>query len=166
MTTSCKLAARRTSCCTICCYCKLFILTVVCSGIIRTRLTLTSVSLQVLVEVWSLLDIGCDDDDDDVIVVVVVVIVIVIVADDDDDVHPILCSSHLCEVLQSGKFGFGRMCRWESGPIFKPIFHEKVTHFYTNRPDFLLNFDQNYLILAQIWENFEKWTHFYTRFCI
>ena len=73
------------------------------------------------------------------------------------------------------------------------IYHfskEKVTHPYTNHPDFETNFDENYQIfpifvisfkqfaeictfstkicanLAQILENFEKTTHSYTKFCI
>ena len=56
------------------------------------------------------------------------------------------------------------MCRWEfeTGPMQIPIFQEKVTHSYTNRP----TFDQNYriffskfeLILAQILVNLEKLT--------
>ena len=37
-------------------------------------------------------------------------------------------------------------CRWEfeCGPIQIPIFEEKLTHSYTNRPDFGPNFDQKY----------------------
>ena len=35
-------------------------------------------------------------------------------------------------------------CRWEfeTGPIHIPTFQEKVTHSYTNRPDFGQNFDK------------------------
>ena len=40
------------------------------------------------------------------------------------------------------------MCHWkfESGPIHKPIFKEKVNHSYTNQLNFGSNFDQNYHI--------------------
>ena len=51
-----------------------------------------------------------------------------------------------------------------------PAFQEKVTHSYTNQPDFRPNpwpklqyFPE---ILVQIWENFEKLTNSYTKFYI
>ena len=56
-------------------------------------------------------------------------------------------------------FGFGRdvLLGIESGPIQIPIFEEKVNHLYTNRPNFGLNFEQDFLkfeptYLAQIWK--------------
>ena len=63
------------------------------------------------------------------------------------------------------KFGFGRdsvllqIWKWTHRPTYINL-KEKVTHIYTNRPDFGQNFDQNYpifsnflkFILAQIWE--------------
>ena len=44
-------------------------------------------------------------------------------------------------------FWYGSACCWEFeiGPIHTPNFQEKVTHLFTNWPDF----DQNYLIFAK-----------------
>ena len=72
------------------------------------------------------------------------------------------------------KFGFGRDVPPQNlkvDPYIHQMFQEKVTHSYTDRP----NFEQNHQIfpfqkkkkkesiLAQIWENFEKSTHSYTK---
>ena len=47
-------------------------------------------------------------------------------------------------------FSLGRAAtKFESRPIQTPIFQEKVTHSYTNRPNFAPNFEQNRLIFPK-----------------
>ena len=60
------------------------------------------------------------------------------------------------------KFGFGRDLppwKFESRPLQIPIFHQKVTHSYTNWANQVLakspNFSKVVLNLSQIWANFE-----------
>ena len=67
------------------------------------------------------------------------------------------------------KFGFGRGMPPRNSKVFKTHtntnFQEKVTHSYTNRP----NFEQNHPIFPKfswIWANFGKLTRAYTKFCI
>ena len=77
------------------------------------------------------------------------------------------------------KFGFGRDVppqNLEVDPYKYQFFKKRVTHTYTNLLNLGPNFKQNLPIfqhflkvkpiLDQIWENFEKLAHSYTRFCI